>query len=294
MAGQTAPASSPPEKPKVKSAFKIRKTQLHDLRHLQRIEKRHCRKEERISRYSRKKQNGRVRTFQYDFNKNKFTCENKPNNCGCSDSSKNCAPPFEIDEMDGIKILFKNVNPFLYSVNLYELQGDQISNENLTESNWSKTLTIDFDRLTNSSIERVGLAPQPNNFASLDILTQKNSLQTQLRSKQSLTEVDKIISSTDKNEILSLTKDKELEVGISSEQNLQTSLTQARNKYQNDSTARVKMEIDSKNLQTKIDSTSEVINKIDPIKSKEEIDKTKNELDKLNQRKKILTTDHLA
>lgn len=297
VAGQNAPASSPHEKPKVKSAFKIRKTELHDLRHLQRIEKRHCRKEERISRYSRKKQNGRVRTFQYDFKENKFTCETNPNNCGCSDCSQNCAPPFEIDEMDGIKIVFNNVNPFLYSVNLYELQGDQISNENLTANNWNKNLTINFNPLQTMTIDRNGLSAT----AKATVLKLRNDrLETinKLESKRTKDQLNRIVDASNDDDFQNITNDKSLADAISTVQDIEKNIQTV----QNDLNLQAQKIAEKKNKLAEIEATTKLINqeienfkkdtsKMAQTTNAQSVEADKKKLNDLNSKNQIISTE---
>lgn len=120
-----------------------------------------AKKVERKGKYYRRTRVGRIRSFTYDFARGKFICDPDPQNVLYYDPT-NCNPPYEIHEMDAVRIKIININPFIYTVNLYELQGDRISNENLTEGNLSRSLTINLQPLAPLSVEKLGLASTTN------------------------------------------------------------------------------------------------------------------------------------
>ena len=76
-----------------------------------------------------------IKDIVFDFDTKKFVWEP-----GLSDTLN--TPPYEIHEMDGISIKIKNINPFIYSVDLFEMQGDQISNEKLLEASQKNSLEL--------------------------------------------------------------------------------------------------------------------------------------------------------
>ncbi|HCZ34894.1 MAG TPA: hypothetical protein DHV26_03105 [Cytophagales bacterium] len=89
-----------------------------------------------------------IKDILYDFHKKEFIYINSH-----SDTIAN--PPYEIHEMDGIGIKIININPFVYTVDLIELQGDQISNEKLLEAARTNSLqfqTTQFKELALNSI----------------------------------------------------------------------------------------------------------------------------------------------
>jgi hypothetical protein len=167
-----------------------RKAELKKNRELLKIERTNCRKEIRIGKYSRRHHHRRVRIFTYDFNANRFICDGKTS-CGCTTPADDCGPPFEIDERDAIQLRFVNVNPFLYTVQLYELQGDQISSENLMESNWNKSLTIKFEKAPSLEIDRIYL--QYNKEVEKD-LSAASALRDTVRLKQ--TKLEELVADT--------------------------------------------------------------------------------------------------
>lgn len=131
-----------------------------------------AKKEERNGKYSRRTSMGRLRSYTYDFQVGKFVCDPDEKHLLHPDT-ESCNPPYEIHEMDAVRIKIKNIKPFIYTVNLYELQGDRISNENLTEGNSSRSLLIDFKALGPISVEKVGLA------SSTDTTLMKQILKTE-------------------------------------------------------------------------------------------------------------------
>lgn len=137
-----------------------------------RLLNKYAKKEERNGKYSRRTSMGRLRSYTYDFQVGKFVCDPDEKHLLHPDT-ESCNPPYEIHEMDAVRIKIKNINPFIYTVNLYELQGDRISNENLTEGNSSRSLLIDFKALAPISVEKVGLA------SSTDTTLMKQILKTE-------------------------------------------------------------------------------------------------------------------
>lgn len=167
----------------------------------------YARKTEAKGKYYRRTRTGRLRSFTYDFQSGKFVCD--PDHTDVStDPKSDCSPPYEIHEMDAIRIKITNINPFIYSVNLYELQGDRISNENLTEGAMSRSLLLNFESLTPISVEKVGLASSTDN-ALLKQIQKSEKLKREIETlKQRLIDLqakpipqeDSNVSNTDAND----------------------------------------------------------------------------------------------
>jgi hypothetical protein len=110
---------------------------LKEERERKKILSAHLRKNARIQKYIYRRGGRNIRDVVFDFDKKVF--DNEPPLT--EDTIAN--PPFEIHEMDGLRIKIKNLNPFIYSVDLFELQGDQISNEKLRENSQTAALKVD-------------------------------------------------------------------------------------------------------------------------------------------------------
>lgn len=114
----------------------------------------HIRKNSRIEKYIYRRGGRNIRDVVFDFDKKVFvnepplTADTLPN------------PPFEIHEMDGLRIKVKNLNPFIYTVDLFELQGDQISNEKLLENSQTASLKVDVPLFKEIEISALALSSQ--------------------------------------------------------------------------------------------------------------------------------------
>lgn len=114
------------------------------------------RKVYRISKRQRRLVEGAEKSFYFDFVDKEYKQKKIEN--GNVTYEPGGIPPFAIHEMDAVSIHIINVNPFLYEISLYELQGDRISNENLSENNSSKTIALNFEPLTSVTFDKVDLA----------------------------------------------------------------------------------------------------------------------------------------
>lgn len=118
----------------------ILKKKIKDKQDLLRLQAKDLRTTSRIQKPVFRRFGRNIKDIVFDFDTKKFVYEK-----GLLDTLNN--PPYEINELDGINIKIKNVNPFLYSVDLFELQGDQISNEKLLEAKQTNALSLKVDPL---------------------------------------------------------------------------------------------------------------------------------------------------
>ncbi len=114
------------------------KKKLKLKRQLLKIQEVDLRKSYKIQKPTFRRFGRNMKDIVFDFDSKKFIHEKN-----MTDTLDN--PPYEINELDGINIKIRNVNPFLYSVDLYELQGDQISNEKLLEVKQTNNLSLKIE-----------------------------------------------------------------------------------------------------------------------------------------------------
>jgi hypothetical protein len=105
---------------------KVKSTLRHE-RKLERIKRANLRKCNTINKYYERTEGRKVKEIVYDFAEKRFEGGN---------------PPYEIHELDGVRIKILNVNPFIYTADLFELQNDRINNEKLSEASQKINLKI--------------------------------------------------------------------------------------------------------------------------------------------------------
>ncbi|MCW5910117.1 MAG: hypothetical protein KIT62_03535 [Cyclobacteriaceae bacterium] len=121
------------------------RTSLRHKRKLGRIQRTNTRKDKSIQKYYQRTEGRAIKEIVYDFNQKKF-------------DSATGNPPYEIHELDGVRIIIKNVNPFIYSVDLFELQNDRINNEKLSEASQKVSLKIAISPLSSFRLKREKLS----------------------------------------------------------------------------------------------------------------------------------------
>lgn len=82
---------------------------------------------------------------------------------------------FDLHEHDGIRIRIKNINPFIYSVTLFESQNDQINSEVLSEINQISTLRLNIEKIQPLAIASINLKRNEN--ISTAISTKEKAVQ---------------------------------------------------------------------------------------------------------------------
>lgn len=143
-------------------------------RELKKIQIKNLRKTTRIEKPIYRRYGRNIKDIVFDFKTKRFIAE--PYH---SDTLSN--PPYEIHEMDGISIRIKNINPFIHSVDLFELQGDQISNEKLLEVTQSSSLKLDIPTIKEFTISAIKLT---NGTVDEDSITLKELISKLTRAQE--------------------------------------------------------------------------------------------------------------
>jgi len=136
--------------PKAKDRTAI-KNELKERRKLLKVEISDLNKTTRIHKPLFRRYGRNIKDIVYDFDQKVFVYDS-----GLRDKFNN--PPYEIHELDGIRIKIKNINPFIYSVDLYELQNDRINNEKLSEASQKINLKIAIEPINSFRLQNERLS----------------------------------------------------------------------------------------------------------------------------------------